>query len=335
VALKFFKKLAIDLGTANSVVWEANKGIVLNEPTVVAVGIEDRKVLAVGNEAKKMLGKTPEYIEVIQPLEDGVIADYEVTEAMLRYFLRQVMGKNWFFGPEVMMCVPAGVTQVEQRAVLDATLSAGARKAYLIDEPLAAAIGAKIPVSEAFGNMIVDIGGGAAEAAVIALGGVVTHKSVKVGGNKLDQAIADFLRKRNNLIIGQQTAEAIKIQLGNAVKPKKIETMEINGRDSVYGLPKNLVIDNDMVHEALKPMLEMIITMIRDTLEITPPELVSDIVDRGIVLSGGTVQLKGFNTLVTREIGVSAHVAIEPQFCVIKGTGMAVENLEAYRRAIR
>lgn len=335
MALKFFKKLAIDLGTANSVVWEANKGIVLNEPTVVAVGIEDRKVLAVGNEAKKMLGKTPEYIEVIQPLEDGVIADYEVTEAMLRYFLRQVMGKNWFFGPEVMMCVPAGVTQVEQRAVLDATLSAGARKAYLIDEPLAAAIGAKIPVSEAFGNMIVDIGGGAAEAAVIALGGVVTHKSVKVGGNKLDQAIADFLRKRNNLIIGQQTAEAIKIQLGNAVKPKKIETMEINGRDSVYGLPKNLVIDNDMVHEALKPMLEMIITMIRDTLEITPPELVSDIVDRGIVLSGGTVQLKGFNTLVTREIGVSAHVAIEPQFCVIKGTGMAVENLEAYRRAIR
>jgi len=333
--MKLFKSLAIDLGTANSVIWEAGSGIVLNEPTIVAVGIEDRKVLAVGGEAKKMLGKTPEYIEVIQPLEDGVIADYEVTEAMLRYFLRKVMGKNWFFGPEVMMCVPAGVTQVEQRAVLDATLSAGARKAYLIDEPLAAAIGAKIPVSEAFGNMIVDIGGGAAEAAVIALGGVVTHKSVKIGGNKLDQAIADFLKKRFNLIIGQQTAELIKIQLGSAIKPKKVESMEINGRDSVYGLPKNMMIDNDMVYEALKPMLELIVTMIRDTLEVTPPELVSDIVDRGIVLSGGTVQLKGFNTLLTREIGVSAHVVSEPQFCVIKGTGMAIENLEAYRRAIR
>jgi rod shape-determining protein MreB len=335
VALNYLKKLGIDLGTANSVVWEAGRGIVLNEPTIVAVGIEDRKVLAVGNEAKKMLGKTPEYIEVVQPLEDGVIADYEVTEAMLRYFMRQVMGNNWFIGPEVMICVPAGVTQVEQRAVLDATLSAGARKAYLIDEPLAAAIGAKIPVSEAFGNMIVDIGGGAAEAAVIALGGVVTHKSVKVGGNKLDRAIMDFLKKKHNLIIGEQTAELIKIKLGTAIKPKKIETMEINGRDSVYGLPKNMVVDNDLVYEALKPMLESIIMVIRDTLEITPPELVADIVDRGIVLSGGTVQLKGFNTLVTREIGVSAHVALEPQFCVIKGTGVAVENLEIYRRAIR
>ena len=333
--MKFLKKLGIDLGTANSIVWEEGKGIVLNEPTIVAVGIEDRKVLAVGNEAKKMLGKTPEYIEVIRPLEDGVIADYEVTEAMLRYFMRQVMGRNWFVGPEVMVCVPAGVTQVEQRAVLDATLSAGARKAYLIDEPLAAAIGAKIPVSEPFGNMIVDIGGGAAEAAVIALGGVVTHKSVKIGGAKLDQTIMDFLRKKFNLIIGEQTAEAIKIKLGTAIKPKKIETMEINGRDSIYGLPKNLVVDNDMVYEALKPMLDMVITVIRDTMEITPPELVADIIDRGIVLSGGTVQLKNFNTLVTREIGVSAHVALEPQFCVIRGTGVAVENLEVYRRAIR
>lgn len=333
--MKLLKKLGIDLGTANSIVWEAGKGIVLNEPTIVAVGIEDRKVLAVGNEAKKMLGKTPEYIEVVCPLEDGVIADYEVTEAMLRYFLRQVMGNNWFIGPEVMVCVPAGVTQVEQRAVLDATLSAGARKAYLIDEPLAAAIGAKIPVSEPFGNMIVDIGGGAAEAAVIALGGVVTHKSVKVGGQKLDQAIMDFLKKKYNLIIGVQTAEVIKTKLGTAIKPKKVEVLEINGRDSIYGLPKNMTVDSEMIYEALSPMLEMIITVIKDTLEITPPELVADIVDRGIVLSGGTVQLKNFNALVTREIGVSAHVALEPQFCVIKGTGTAVENLDVYRRAIR
>ena len=333
--MSLFKKLAIDLGTANSVVWEAGKGIVLNEPTIVAVGIEDRKVLAVGNEAKKMLGKTPEYIEVIQPLEDGVIADYEVTEAMLRYFMKQVMGSNWFIGPEVMVCVPAGVTQVEQRAVIDATLSAGARKAYLIDEPLAAAIGAKIPVSEAFGNMIVDIGGGAAEAAVIALGGVVTHKSVRVGGNKLDKVIMDILKKKHSLVIGDQTAETIKIQLGSAIKPKKVETMEINGRDSIYGLPKNVIINSDEIYEALKVTLESIIMVIKDTLEITPPELVADIVDRGIVLSGGSAQLKGLNTLVTREIGVSAHVALEPQFCVIKGTGIAVENLEIYQRAIR
>lgn len=333
--MKFFKKLGIDLGTANSIVWEVGKGIVLNEPTIVAVGVEQRKVLAVGMEAKNMLGKTPEYIEVIRPLEDGVIADYEVTEAMLRYFMKQVMGNKWFFGPEVMICVPAGVTQVEQRAVLDAALSAGARKAYLIDEPLAAAIGAKIPVSEAFGNMIVDIGGGAAEAAVISLGGVVVHKSVKMGGNKLDLAIMDFLKKKFNLIIGEQTAEMIKIKLGSAIKPKKIETLEINGRDSVYGLPKNLIIDNEMIYESISPVLEVIITVIRDTLEITPPELVADIVDRGIVLSGGTVQLKNFNTLVTREVGVSAHVVPESQFCVIKGTGIALENLEVYRRAVR
>jgi len=330
-----FKKLGIDLGTANSVVWEAGKGIVLNEPTIVAVGIEDRKILAVGNEAKKMLGKTPEYIEVIQPLEDGVIADYEVTEAMLKYFMKQVMGSKWFIGPEVMVCVPAGVTQVEQRAVIDAALSAGARKAHLIDGPLAAAIGSKIPVSEPFGNMIVDIGGGATEAAVIALGGVVTHKSVRVGGNKLDKAITDFLKKRYSLVIGDQTAEMIKIQLGSAIKPKKLETMEINGRDSVYGLPKNVIINTDDVYEALRPMLESILTVIKDTLEITPPELVADIIDRGIVLSGGSAQLKNLGTLVTREIGVSAHVALEPQFCVIKGTGIAVENLEVYERAIR
>ncbi len=333
--MSLFKKLGIDLGTANSVVWEAGKGIVLNEPTIVAVGIEDRKILAVGNEAKKMLGKTPEYIEVIQPLEDGVIADYEVTEAMLKYFMKQVMGVNWFIGPEVMVCVPAGVTQVEQRAVIDAALSAGARKAHLIDGPLAAAIGSKIPVSEPFGNMIVDIGGGAAEAAVIALGGVVTHKSVRVGGNKLDKAITDFLKKRYSVVIGDQTAETIKIQLGSAIKPKKVETMEINGRDSIYGLPKNVIINTDDVYEALRPMLESILTVIKDTLEITPPELVADIIDRGIVLSGGSAQLKNLGTLVTREIGVSAHVVLEPQFCVIKGTGIAVENLDVYERAIR
>ena len=333
--MKLFKKLGIDLGTTNSLVWESGVGVVLNEPTVVAVGVEDRKVLEVGTEAKKMLGKTPEYIEVIRPLQDGVIADYEVTEAMLRSFLKQVMGSNWFFGPEVMVCVPAGVTQVEQRAVLDATLSAGAKRAYLIDKPLAAAIGAKIPVSESFGNMIVDIGGGSAEAAVIALGGVVTHKSVRIGGNRIDEVIVEYIRKKHNVIIGEQTAENIKIQIGSAIKLKKPETMEISGRDSVYGLPKNLTINSDEVYEAIRPTLDLILGAVRGVLEMTHPELVSDILDRGIVLSGGTSQLRNFNVLVTREIGVSAHVAIEPQFCVIKGTGIAVENLDIYRRAIR
>jgi rod shape-determining protein MreB and related proteins len=245
------------------------------------------------------------------------------------------MGVGWFFGPEVMICVPAGVTQVEQRAVLDATLAAGAKKAYLIDEPLAAAIGARIPVSEAHGNMIMDVGGGAAEAAVIALGGVVTHRGVRAGGKKMDMAIRDYLRKKHNLIIGDQTAENIKIVLGSAIKLKKTETLEVNGRDSIYGLPKNMTIDSDEVHEAITPILEMIIKVIRETLEVTPPELVADIMDTGIVLSGGTSQLRNFNTLVTREIGVSAYVAPEPQFCVIKGTGIAIENLEVYRRAIR
>ena len=333
--MKLFRKLGIDLGTANSVVWEAGVGIVLDEPTVVAVGIEDRKVLAVGNEAKLMLGKTPEYIEVRRPLQDGVVADYEVTEAMLKYFLRQVMGAGWFIGPEVMVCVPAGVTQVEQRAVLDATLSAGAKKAYLIDEPLAAAIGAKIPVSESFGNMIVDIGGGATEAAIIALGGVVTHKSLRVGGNKLDQAIIEYVRKKHNLVIGELTAEMVKIKIGSATKLKRPEMMEISGRDTVYGLPKSLMMSSDEVYEAIIEVLKSMVGVIRETLEITPPELVADIADRGLVLSGGSVQLRNLNKLVTSEIGVSAHVAIEPQFCVIRGTGIAIENLEVYRRALR
>lgn len=333
--MKLFKKLGIDLGTANSIVWEAGVGVVLQEPTVVAIGVDDHKVLAVGTEAKKMLGKTPEYIEVIRPMEDGVVSDYEVTAAMLRYFLKQVMGPAWFFGPEVMVCVPAGVTQVEQRAVLDATLAAGARKAYLIDKPLAAAIGAKIPVSEPYGNMIVDIGGGATEAAVIAMGGVVTHKTLRTGGNKLDKAIMEGLKRGYNLMIGEQTAETVKIKIGSAIRLKRPETMEVNGRDSVTNLPKNIKIDSDVVYEWIRPVLDGVVEIVRLTLEETQPELVADIVDRGVVLSGGGSMLRNFNILMTREIGVSAHVALEPQFCVIRGVGVAVENLEAYWRAIR
>jgi rod shape-determining protein MreB len=282
-----------------------------------------------------MLGRTPGNIVAIRPMRDGVIADYRVTEAMLKYFIQKVGGKMNFIKPELLISVPAGISSTEKRAVIEAGILAGAKAVYLAKEPILSAIGAGIPINSCSGHMIVDIGGGSAEAAVIALGGVVTHQSVRLGGNKLDEVIMEFLKKKFNLIIGEQTAELIKTKLGSAIKPKKIETLEINGRDSVYGLPKNMTVDSDMVYEAMKPVLESIIRIIRDTLEITPPELVSDIVDRGIVLSGGTVQLKNFNTLVTREIGVSAHVALEPQFCVIKGTGIAMENLEVYRRAIK
>ncbi len=330
-----FKRLGVDLGTTNSLVWEVGKGIVLSEPTVVAVSAEDRKVLAVGKEAKTMLGKTPGYIEATRPMREGVIADYEVTEAMLRYFLQKVMGRGWFFKPEVMVCVPAGVTQVEQRAVLEATLSAGAKNAYLIDEPLAAAIGAKIPVASSFGNMIVDIGGGAAEAAVIALGGVVVHKSVRVAGDKIDEMILSQLKKRHNLIVGDQTAELIKIKIGSAMPRKKEEKMEVKGRDSVYGLPKTVELGSSEVHEMIQEPLKQILGAIKGVLEETAPELVSDIVERGIVLSGGTSQLRDFDKYVTEEIGVVAHVVEDPQLCVVRGTGVAIENLDLYRRVLR
>lgn len=332
--MKFVRKLGIDLGTTNTLIWEVGKGMVVNEPSVVAVGLEDRRVLAVGNEAREMLGKTPEYIEVVRPLEDGVIADYEVTEAMLRHFLKLTMGTVWFWGPEVMVCVPSGVTQVEQRAVIEAMLAAGARKAYLIDEPLAAAIGAKIGVSEPTGNMIVDIGGGTVEAAVISLGGVVTARSLRVGGSRLDKAIFEYLKKTKNLAVGEVVAEEVKICLGSAIKLKRVETREISGRDVVSGLPRNINLSSEEVYEAIRPILDQILVVIKETLAITPPELVADIADRGIVMSGGAAQLRNLDVLVTREIGVSAHVALEPSWCAVKGTVMAMENLEVYRRAI-
>ncbi len=335
MSMKLFRKLGIDLGTSNSLVWMEGEGVVLSEPTLVAVSTEERRVLAVGNEAREMIGKTPEYIEIIRPLEDGVIADYEITETILKEFMRKVMGHNWFIGPEVMICVPASVTQVEQRAVLDAVLGAGARKAYLIDKPLAAAIGAKIPVSESFGNMIVDLGGGSTEAAVIALGGVVTHNSGRIGGIKIDKAIMDHIKKEFGVIIGEQTAENIKIKLGSGVKLKRVETMSVGGRDFLSGLPKTIEVDSDVIYEAIRPMLDQVLEVIRKALEITPPELLADIMDRGVVLSGGGSQMRNLNILFTRELGVCAHVAIDPQLCVIKGTGLAIENLETYKRALR
>lgn len=328
------KKIGIDLGTANSIVWLEDGGIVLQEPTVVAISVDDNRVVAVGNEAKQMLGRTPGNIRASRPMRDGVIADYQVTEAMLRYFIQKVGGQSLFFKPEVMICVPAGCTQVERRAVLDATLSAGARNAYLIDEPLAAAIGAEIPIAAPSGNMIVDVGGGATEAAVISLGGVVVHKSVRIAGNKIDEAIASYMRKRHNLIIGDQTAEEVKIKIGSATALPRTEKMEVKGRDSIMGLPKVVELTSTEVTEAIRPVLNQIIGAVKAVLEETPPELASDIIDKGIVMSGGTSLLRNFDKLMTQEVGVPAHVAEEPMLCVVKGTGIAINNIEKYKKSI-
>ena len=330
----FSKRIAIDLGTANSLVYLEGQGVVLNEPTVVAVSSDDGEVLAVGNSAKEMLGRTPEGIEASRPLRDGVIADYIVTEAMLSYFLDKIAGKSRFFKPDVMICVPAGVTSVERRAVLDATLSAGAKTAYLIDEPLAAAIGAKIPIATPRGNMIVDIGGGSTEAAVISLGGVVVHKSARVAGNKIDEAIALYVRRKFNLIIGERTAEEIKLSLGSATEEEKESTLEVRGRDSITGLPKLIELKNNELTQAIQPVLNSILDAIKQVLEETPPELASDIIDKGIVMSGGTSILKNLDKYFTKSLGVPCHIAEDPLLCVVYGTGTALENIDLYRRSI-
>lgn len=333
---KFSKRIGIDLGTANSLVYLGGTGIVLNEPTVVAVSTIDNRVLAVGNEAKEMLGRTPGNIVATRPLRDGVIADYVITEAMLRYFVDKVCGTSRIFKPEIMVCVPAGVTSVERRAVMDATLSAGAKTAFLIDEPLAAAIGSNIPIANPSGNMIVDIGGGTVEAAVISLGGVVVHNSVRVGGNKIDEAITSFVRKKYSLIIGEHQAEQIKIQIGNAITPKgsEIKSMEIRGRDSTTGMPKTVLINSDQVCLAMEDPLKKIMTAIKAVLEQTPPELASDIIDKGIVMSGGTSMLYNLDRLMTQETGVPCHIAENPLLSVALGTGMALENLDLYKRSV-
>ncbi|KKS32409.1 MAG: Rod shape-determining protein mreB [Candidatus Amesbacteria bacterium GW2011_GWA2_42_12] len=328
------KRIGIDLGTANSLVWVAGQGLVMNEPTVVAVGTEDGRIVAVGNEAKEMLGRTPGNITASRPMRDGVIADYRVTEAMLKYFIQKVCGRIFLFKPEVMICVPAGVTQVERRAVLDATLSAGAKAAYLIDEPLAAAIGARLPIAAASGNMIIDIGGGSAEAAVICLGGVVVHKSVRVAGNKLDEAIIGYMKKKHNLLIGETTAEEAKIRIGSALVLDKPESMEIKGRDSITGLPRAIETSSTEITEAIRPVLLAIIGAAKGVLEETPPELASDIIDKGIIMSGGTSALRNFDRLMTELTGVPCHVAEDPLMCVVRGTGIAIENLDLYKKSI-
>ncbi len=332
----FSKRVGIDLGTANSLVYLAGEGIVLNEPTVVAVTTDDYRVLAVGNEAKEMLGRTPGNIIASRPMRDGVIADYVITEAMIRYFLDKVCGPSRLFKPEVMVCAPAGVTSVEKRAILDATLSAGAKVAFLIDEPLAAAIGAKIPIANPSGNMIVDIGGGTTEAAVICLGGVVVHSSVRVGGNKIDEAIQAFVRRKHNLIIGERMAEEVKIKIGSAtkLKPQEIVKMEVRGRDAFSGLPRTVEITSEEVTEAITDVTQKIVGAAKGVLEQIPPELASDIIDKGIVMSGGTSLLKNLDKMLTDSLGVPVSLAENPLLCVALGTGMALENLDLYKRSV-
>lgn len=328
------KRLAIDLGTANTLVWFHGEGIVANEPTVVAISADDNKVVAVGEDAKRMLGRTPEALVAMRPMRDGVIADYQVTKAMLAYFINKVAGRVMLIKPDVMVCVPAGCTQVERRAALDATLEAGAGHAYLIDEPLAAAIGASIPVSAPSGHMIVDIGGGSTEAAVISLGGVVVHKSVRVAGNKIDEAIQSHLKKKYNIIVGDQTAEEIKIKVGSATKLDKDEKLEISGRDLVFGLPRSVIVSSWEITEGIRPTLLQIIGAVKGVLEDTPPELAADIIDKGIVMSGGTSTLRNFDKLMTEETGVPSHVADDALFCVVRGTGLVLENIELWKRSI-
>jgi len=328
------KNIAIDLGTANTLVWVAGEGLVANEPTVVAISSDDSKVVAVGEDAKRMLGRTPESLIASRPMREGVIADYQITEAMLKYFIGKVTGRFQIFKPNVMVCVPAGCTQVERRAALDATLAAGAGHAYLIDEPLAAAIGAGIPVSAPSGHMIVDIGGGAAEAAVISLGGVVVHKSVRIAGNKVDEALQNYLKRKYNLIVGDTTAEDIKIKIGSATILAKDEKIEVSGRDLVFGLPRSVVVSSTDVTEAIRPTLLTIIGAVKAVLEDTPPELAADIIDKGIVMSGGTSLLRNFDKLLTEETGVPAHVAEDALYCVVRGTGLVLENIELWKRSV-
>jgi rod shape-determining protein MreB len=333
--IKLTRRIGIDLGTANSLVYVEGKGVVLNEPTVVAVSEDDNKVIAVGNEAKAMLGRTPINILARRPMQDGVVADYSVTEAMIRYFLDSVLGNIRLLKPEVMVCAPAGVTSVERRAVLDATLSAGARTAYLIDESLAAAIGAGIPIAEPSGHMIVDIGGGTTEVAVISLGGIVVHETARVGGNKLDESIVNYIRRKHDLIIGERMAEKVKLEIGSALQFDEVKTLEVKGRDAIAGLPKTVMVSSSEVTEAMQRHLDTMLATIKSVLERTPPELASDISDKGIVLSGGTSLLKNLDRYIIEGVGVPAHVAEDPLLCVVKGTGIAIENLDRFIRNIK
>lgn len=330
----FLKRIGIDLGTANTLVFVPKKGIIINEPTVVAVSLVDNKVMAVGQEAKEMLGRTPDTIIAHRPMRDGVIADYRVTEAMLRYFINKATGNVRFFRPEVMISVPGGITSTERRAVIDAANAAGAKSAYVIKETVAAAIGAGIDIAAPVGNMIIDIGGGTTDVAVLSLGGIVTQTSVRVAGNKLDQAIAEHIRRKYGLAVGDRTAEEIKIKIGSAIPVEKETTIEIRGRDLVQGLPKTIQVSTNEVVEAIQEELREIIKAVRHVLQETPPELAADIIDKGMVLTGGTALLKNLDKLIGQSTGVPAYAADDSILCVAKGTGLALDNLDSYKKSI-
>ena len=330
----FSKKLGIDLGTANTLVFLPGKGIVLNEPSVVAVSEQDNKILAVGLEAKEMIGKTPDNIIAYRPMKDGVIADYRVTEAMLRYYIGKALGKWNIIKPEVMISVPAGVTSTERRAVVEAAVKAGAKNAYVVKEPILAAIGAGISIYEPKGHMIADIGGGTTDVAVISLGGIVASTSVKCAGNKIDAAITDYIKKNYNLMIGDKTAEYIKINVGSAVPVEEELVMTVKGRDCLSGLPRSIEIKTNEIVRAIGKELRDMIQAIKDVLQETPPELASDIIDRGITMTGGSSLLRNLPELVLRRTGVKAQLADNPLFCVANGTGIALEHLDTYKKSI-
>ena len=330
----FIRKIGIDLGTANTLVYLPKKGVVINEPTVVAVSLENNHILAIGDEAKKMLGKAPDVIFVSRPMKDGVIADYRIIQAMLKYFIGKVLNRLHFIRPDVMVSVPAGITSTERRAVVEATVKAGAKNAYIVKEPVLAAIGAGLRVNEPVGNMIIDIGGGTSEMAVISLGGIVSCASVRVGGDKINQAISDYIRKKHNLSIGEKTSEMIKIKLGSALPQEEESSLNVKGRDLVGGLPKIVEIKSNEITEAISEQLREIIKTCKIVLQSTPPELVADIMDKGMVLSGGGALLKNLDNLITESTGVSCRIAKDPLLCVAKGTGLALENLSIYKRSI-
>jgi len=328
------KKLGIDLGTANTLVFLPGKGVILNEPSVVAVREQDNTVLAIGIEAKEMIGKTPESIIIYRPMKDGVIADYRVTEAMLKYFIRKALGKYNLFKPDVMVSVPAGITSTERRAVVEAVVRAGARNAYIVKEPILAAIGAGIPIHESKGHMIMDIGGGTTDIAVISLGGIVASTSVKCAGDKIDQAIVDYIKKTFNLAIGDKTAEAVKIKIGSAVLLEEELSVTIKGRDFIQGLPRTAQISTNEIVRAIDKELRTMIDAIKNVLAETPPELSSDIIDEGIIMTGGSSQLRNLADLIYRRTGVKAKVADEPLLCVARGTGEALNHLDKYKKTI-
>jgi rod shape-determining protein MreB len=330
----FIPKIGIDLGTTTVLVYVPKRGVIIHEPSVVAVSSIDNKVLAVGKEAKDMLGRTPDTIIAHRPLKDGVIANYRMTEAMLRYFINKALGGARFFRPEVMVAVPGGITSTERRAVIDATIRAGARAAYIIKEPIVAAIGADIPIGSASGHMIIDIGGGTMEAAVISLGGIVSSASVRIGGNKLDAAIQEFIRRKYGLAIGERTAEDVKINIGSAMYLKDKLNMDVKGRDMVTGLPRIINATSDDVTEAIQHELDGLIAAVKEVLNVTPPELSADVMEKGMILSGGSSQLRNLSDLFAEATGVPAYVADDPQLCVAKGTGIALENLASYKRSI-